>query len=37
MLRETLVKDDVLDILSEVGYTGVPHRETLQTVSRIVQ
>ncbi len=27
-LREVLASDDVLDVLSEVGYTGVPQRET---------
>jgi hypothetical protein len=36
-LREILVSDDVFDILAEVGYTGVPHRETLDSVAKIVQ
>ena len=37
MLRELLIRDDILDILGEVGYTGVPHRETLETVNSIIQ
>ena len=35
-LREVLVTDDVLDVLSEVGYTGVPQRETKAGVSNIL-
>jgi hypothetical protein len=36
-LREVLVSDDVLDVLSEVGYTGVPQRETKASVSNIIK
>ena len=37
MLREILVSDDMIEMLSEAGYTGVPHKETGHTVSKIAQ
>ncbi|XP_046844259.1 uncharacterized protein LOC124438266 isoform X3 [Xenia sp. Carnegie-2017] len=37
MLREILVSDDMIEMLSEAGYTGVPHKETVHTVSKIAQ
>lgn len=36
-MREVLLTDDVFEVLAEIGYTGVPHRETLETASNIVQ
>ena len=36
-LRSVLVLDDVLTVLEEIGYTGVPHRETLKSAMSIIQ
>ena len=36
-LHAVLVLDDVLTILEEIGYTGVPHHETLKSASDIIQ
>ena len=36
-LHAVLVLDNVLTVLDEIGYTGVPHRETLKTTMGIVQ
>ena len=36
-LHAVLVLDNVLTVLEEIGYTGVPHRENLKTTMGIVQ
>lgn len=36
-LHAVLVLDNVLTVLEEIGYTGVPHRETLKTTMGVVQ
>ena len=36
-LHAVLVLDNVLTVLEEIGYTGVPHRETLKSAMDIVQ
>ena len=32
-----LTKDSSLDILQELGYTSVPHMETIATAKRLIQ
>ena len=36
-VTDILTKDSSLDILQELGYTSVPHRETITSAKRIVQ
>ncbi|XP_028394535.1 uncharacterized protein LOC114518737 [Dendronephthya gigantea] len=36
-LHNVLVSDDVLTVLGNIGYTGVPHRETLKSITGILQ
>jgi hypothetical protein len=36
-VKELLMKEEMLDILSEIGYRGIPQRETLSGVEVIVQ
>mgnify|MGYP002803464762 CR=1 FL=1 len=36
-LHSVLVLDDVLTVLEEIGYTAIPHRETLKPAMGIIQ
>ena len=36
-VKELLMNEEMLDILSEIGYRGIPQRQTLSGVEVIVQ
>lgn len=36
-VKNLLISDSILDVLQELGYTGIPHRETVLSVKSIIQ
>ncbi len=36
-VQDIIMKEATIDILQELGYTGVPYKETVTTVGQIVQ
>ncbi len=36
-LHAVLMSENVLTVLEEIGYTRVPHRETLESATAIIQ
>ena len=36
-VRDILLSDEVIDILQQIGYKGVPHRETKTSVTSVIQ
>ena len=36
-VQDTILQDDILDILQEIGYSGVPQCETTLTCKKVVQ
>ena len=36
-LHEVLLQDDVLQVLEEIGYKGVPQKETLVSSTNVIQ